>query len=184
MQHRTLILVAIAAATLVPLPAPAQVGGRDAGAGPGRKPAGGAPVVGVVTRVIDGDTLVLQPPGKAPLEVRLRDIDAPESCQAWGPESRRALEEYALGRTAELRAGARDAYGRTLGGLSVDGQDIGSRMVTEGHAWSIRTRWDTGPLVKQERQAIALRRGLHATPGAVMPKLFREATRCPVPGPR
>ena len=54
-------------------------------------------------------------------------------------------------------------------------------MVSEGHAWSTRTKWDNGPLVKQERQAMALKRGLHATPGAVMPKHFRVTTKCPPP---
>jgi hypothetical protein len=41
-------------------------------------------------------------------------------------------------------------------------------------AWSIRSRWDQGPLVKQEKMARALSRGLHATPGAMQPKEFRR----------
>lgn len=184
MQHRTQILVAIVAASLVPLQSTAQGSGREAGTAPARKPADAAPLAGVVTRVIDGDTLVLRPPAGAPLEVRLRDIDAPESCQDWGPEARRALEEFALGKTAELRAGPRDAYGRTVGRVTVDGQDLGVRMVVEGHAWSTRTKWDNGPLVKQERQAMVLRRGLHAAPGAVVPWRFRETTKCPRPASR
>ena len=133
------------------------------------------PVAGVVTRVIDGDTLVVQIAAQAPLHVRLRDIDAPESCQEGGAASRQALEELALGKTVELRIHAHDSYGRAVAAVSVDGEDVGRRMVVEGHAWSIRTRWDNGPLVKQERQAQALRRGLHATPGAVTPKEFRRA---------
>lgn len=132
-------------------------------------------VVGVVTRVIDGDTLVVQIAGQAPLHVRLRDIDAPESCQDGGAESRQALQELALGKAVELRIHAHDSYGRAVAAVSVDGEDVGRRMVVEGHAWSIRTRWDNGPLVKQERQAQALRRGLHATAGAVTPKEFRRA---------
>ncbi len=143
-----------------------------------------APVEGVVTRVIDGDSLLLQPAGKAPLEVRLRDIDAPESCQAWGPEAKKALEEFALGKTAELRSFGRDSYGRTIGTLTIDGQNLGARMVQEGHAWSVRTRWDNGPLVKQERQAKALGRGLHSQGGAVMPRHFRATTKCPAPTAR
>lgn len=146
-----------------------------------QKKADNAPLSGVVTRVIDGDTLLLQPAGKPPMEVRLRNIDAPESCQAWGPESKTALEEYALGKTAELRTSGRDSYGRVIGSLAIDGQDLGARMVSEGHAWSTRTKWDNGPLVKQERQAMALKRGLHATPGAVMPRHFRATTKCPPP---
>jgi endonuclease YncB( thermonuclease family) len=141
-----------------------------------------APIEGVVTKVVDGDTLLLQPVGQAPIDVRIRDIDAPEICQAWGPEAKQALEEMALGKPAQLQSHGRDSWGRTIGTLTIDGQNLGKRMVEEGHAWSVRTRWDNGPLVKQERQAQALRRGLHATPGAQMPKDFRrEKGSCPRP---
>ncbi|MDE2613072.1 MAG: thermonuclease family protein [Burkholderiales bacterium] len=133
-----------------------------------------APIAGVVTKVIDGDTLDVQVAGQAPMRVRLRDIDAPESCQPWGVEARQALEEMALGKNVELRTYATDRYGRAVASVTVDGRDLGQAMVVEGHAWSVRTRWDNGPLVKQERQARALGRGLHATAGAVSPKEFRQ----------
>ena len=129
---------------------------------------------GVVTQVRDGDTLVVQPVGGAPLEVRLRDIDAPESCQAWGAEARLALQELALGKPVELRTHGRDVYGRVIGSVSIDGEDLGRRMVVEGHAWSTRSKWDLGPLVKQERQARALGRGLRDGAGAVQPREFRR----------
>jgi hypothetical protein len=43
----------------------------------------------------------------------------------------------------------------------------------------VRTRWDQGPYVKQERQAKALGRGLHGQGGAVMPSEFRRTRKCP-----
>lgn len=146
----------------------------DQAAATPRRP-GPPPIAGVVTKVIDGDTLVFQPEGQADLTVRLRDIDAPESCQAWGAEARKALQDLALGKAGRLAPHGHDAYGRTVGTLEIDGQNVGKRLVEDGHAWSTRSRWDQGPLVKQERQARALGRGLHATPGAVMPKAFRQA---------
>ena len=141
------------------------------------------PIAGVVTRVIDGDTLVFQPAGNPPLDVRLRDIDAPESCQPWGAEAKKALEEMALGKQATLSASGRDAYGRTLGLVTIDEQSLSKRLVEDGHAWSVRTKWDNGPLVKQERQAKALSRGLHSQAGAIPPKEFRRVKgACPPPG--
>jgi len=131
-------------------------------------------VPGVVTQVTDGDSLWITPPGLPGIEVRLRDIDAPEICQAWGEEARRALEALVLGKAVVLHIAGRDDYGRTLGQVQVDGVDVARRMVEEGHAWSTRTRWDRGPLVKEERMAGALRRGLHGRPGAVMPRDFRQ----------
>ena len=152
-----------------------------ADAAPAKRPPA-RPVAGVVTNVIDGDTLDVQVAGQAPMRVRLRDIDAPESCQPWGVEARKALEEMALGKSVELRTYAADRYGRTVASVSVDGQDLGQAMVVEGHAWSVRTKWDNGPLVKQERQARALGRGLHATAGAVSPAEFRRMNgACPRP---
>jgi len=131
-------------------------------------------VQGIVTYVSDGDSIWITPPGQRGIEVRLRDIDAPEICQIWGEEARRALEELVLGRSVVLNVSGRDVHGRTLGSIEVEGLDVGRKLVEEGHAWSIRTRWDRGPLVKEERMAVALRRGLHRQPGAVMPRDFRR----------
>ena len=138
-------------------------------------PPEGRTVHGVVTKVTDGDSLWVTPPAQREVEVRLRDIDAPEICQVWGEEARRALAEWVLGKTVVLRFTGRDQHGRTLGYVQVDDVDVGLKMVEQGHAWSARTKWDRGPLVKQERMAIALGRGLHGLPGAVMPRDFRQA---------
>ena len=131
-------------------------------------------VQGMVSKVTDGDSLWLTPAGKPAIEVRLRDIDAPESCQPWGPEARQALAELALNKVATLHISGRDAYGRTIGALMIQDLNVGRFLVENGHAWSIRTRWDQGPLVKQEKMARALGRGLHAQGGAIQPKEFRR----------
>ena len=139
-------------------------------------------VQGIVTKVSDGDSLWLKPPDKAAIEVRLRDIDAPESCQPWGPQARDALAELALNKVATLQISGRDAYGRTLGALMIDDLNVGKHLVENGHAWSARTRWDQGPLVKQEKMARALARGLHGTTGAVPPSQFRRTHGACLPG--
>jgi len=131
-------------------------------------------VQGIVSKVTDGDSLWLTPAGKAPLEVRLRDIDAPESCQPWGNEARAALAALALNKVSTLQISGRDSYGRTLGVLMIDDLNVGKFLVENGHAWSTRSRWDQGPLVKQEKMARALSRGLHGTPGALQPSAYRR----------
>lgn len=171
----------LAAATLA-VAAPAW------GARPAAKPAE-PPLQGQVTKVTDGDSLWFTPTGQPHIVVRLVDIDAPETCQNWGAEARQALADMVQGKAAVLQPKGRDLHGRLLGSLSVDEQDVGRRMVEDGHAWSIRTRWDQGPLVKQERMAKALRRGLHATGDAEMPRNFRvthgpcTGAAAPVPSP-
>jgi endonuclease YncB( thermonuclease family) len=138
---------------------------------------------GQVVAVTDGDTLTLRLPDGKPVTVRLRDIDAPEICQPWGTESKAALSELALNKLAILTPVARDSYGRVVGRITVEDLDVGRRLVEEGHAWSTRGRNDRGPLVKQERMAKALSRGLHAQiPRAVPPWDWRrEKGPCPKP---
>ncbi len=131
------------------------------------------PLQGSVTKVTDGDSLWFTPTGQPHIVVRLSDIDAPETCQNWGTEARQALSDMVQGKPALLQTKGRDVHGRVLGTLRVDELDVGTRLVEDGHAWSTRSRWDQGPLVKQERMARALRRGLHATGDAEMPRNFR-----------
>lgn len=133
-----------------------------------------ATLEGTVTRVIDGDSLLLQAPGAPPVEIRLLGIDAPEGCQPGGPQAREALAEYVLDKAVTARTQGRDHYGRTLATLTVDGLNVNQRMVAEGQAWSSRAKWNRGPFVAQEKMAQALKRGLHASPGALMPAEFRR----------
>ena len=134
-------------------------------------------ILGTVTSVVDGDSLWVTPEagGKA-IEVRLAGIDAPEICQEHGVEARRFLAEQVLRQPVRLQpAGSgRDPYGRTLGRLFLGGVEVNRLLVEEGHAWSIRTKWDRGPYVAQERMARALSRGLHkAGAAAIQPRDFR-----------
>jgi endonuclease YncB( thermonuclease family) len=147
------------------------------------KSAGKTPAVveGLITLVPEGDSLWVTPADKPAMLLQLNDIDAPEPCQVYGEESRRALAELALNRRATVKIQGRDAQGRTLAVVLVDGADLSVRMVEEGHAWSTRTKWDFGPLVQQERMARALNRGLHASGGAMMPREFRQM-HGPCPG--
>jgi endonuclease YncB( thermonuclease family) len=142
-------------------------------------PAAAAKLTGQVLRVIDGDSLVFQPDkSDKPLEVRLKDIDAPEGCQPGGEAARDYLQSKVMGQTVQLDTRGRDNYGRTLGVLRVAGADFNERMVAEGHAWALRSKWNRGTYVDKERVAISLKRGLHAERGAILPSEFRR-TRGP-----
>ena len=144
----------------------------------GTTPAAGAPTKaldGTVVRVSDGDSLWLEPvPPGPPVELRLQGIDAPESCQPWGPEAKRALQDLVLNKSVSVRVSGRDTHGRTLGTLYLDSLNVNKTLVQEGHAWSHRYKFDRGPYVADERMAKALSRGFNADPGAVMPRDFRR----------
>ncbi|MBX3623323.1 MAG: thermonuclease family protein [Rhizobacter sp.] len=134
----------------------------------------GDDIAGVVTHVTDGDTLWVRPAEGAPLKLRLQGIDAPERCQAWGPQATQALAERVLHRQVRVRTRAHDDYHRSIGTLVLDGEDIGAWMVREGHAWSYRFRRSRGPYAAEENAARAQRRGLFAQPQAVEPRAFRK----------
>lgn len=131
---------------------------------------------GQVTRVVDGDTLWFQPsePGEPLVAVRLRGIDAPESCQPWGRQSTVALREQVLGRPATLLIHGQDDYRRTLGTLSVGGVDLNAGLVAQGHAWAWRDSKGRSPYLQQESEARAVGRGAHANPAAEAPWDFRR----------
>lgn len=153
----------LAAAQGLALAAPATTGARA------------ETMQGQVVRVIDGDSVLLKTADdRPPIEIRLHGIDAPEGCQEGGPEAREALQEMLRGRLVRASMRGRDHYGRSLATLEVDGVVVNQRMVAEGHAWSLRTKWDRGPYVAQERVAQSLGRGLHATGRAIAPAEFRR----------
>ena len=130
--------------------------------------------VGRVTHVADGDTLwVRATQATEPVKIRLDGIDAPEVCQPYGDSSRRALAGLVLNQMVVVQGRRRDTFGRLLATLSIHGDDVGSSMVAQGHAWSYHFKRNRGVYAAQEAHAKAAQRGLFADAGAQEPRLFR-----------
>ena len=141
---------------------------------------------GRIRFVIDGDTVVFQTdaPGDAEIRLRLLGIDAPEICQAGGVEAREALVQLTTGRRAMALGAVRDGYHRRLVTLLVEGEDVGKRMVRDGHAWSPSYRGRPGRYAAQEGEARAARRGLFAATDPLPPRRFRQLHgSCHLPHP-
>ncbi len=131
--------------------------------------------LGTVTHVSDGDTLWIKAgPGAAPRKVRLLGLDAPELCQPGGVASRLALQALVVRKPVQVAVNFQDTYGRDLARLQVDGRDVGTALVSAGHAWSSRWRGSAGPYAVQEAAARAARLGLFADPAAESPRDFRK----------
>lgn len=128
---------------------------------------------GVVKHVTDGDTLWVQPAAGPALQIRIVGIDAPEICQAFGAQARDALAARVLHRHVVVVTRARDAYHRTIGHVSLQGQDLGAWLVSSGYAWSPGYRHRAGPYAAEENQARQAHRGLWAAE-AMEPRLFRK----------
>lgn len=141
-------------------------------------PAAAAPDTfrGVVTHVTDGDTLWVRPDGhRETVEIRLLGIDAPEGCQAFGPQAKRALAARVLRQAVTVRTSGQDDYRRALATVRHRNQDISGWLVREGHAWSTDYRGRPGRYERLEDQAKAARRGLWSGPQAVEPRHFRRS---------
>lgn len=130
---------------------------------------------GVVTRVVDGDTLWLKTSiGAQPLKVRIQGIDAPEICQLGGLLARDALKLKVWGQRVTVTSGAHDQYGRTLGTVHMQGQDIGRWMVVQGHAWVYSYRSKKALYGAEFSQAQGERRGVFSTAAIEEPRIFRK----------
>jgi micrococcal nuclease len=130
---------------------------------------------GMVTHVSDGDTVWVQPlQGGEAKKIRLLGLDAPEVCQAWGPQSREALHGVLQGQLVEVQGRYRDTYGRLLANISRQGHDVGAWMVAQGHAWSSGYQQRAGPYDALQMQAQSQHLGLFADGRAVPPRAFRK----------
>lgn len=127
-----------------------------------------------VLRVVDGDSLWVRPPGRAPLRLRLSGVDAPELCQRHGPQAREALARHLAGQTVRVSLLRRDTYDRWLARVEGPQGDVGTWLVAQGHAWSMRWHNNLGPYAAQERVARQARRGLFSQPNPEPPRDFRQ----------
>jgi micrococcal nuclease len=85
---------------------------------------------GMVERVIDGDTIVLQ----GGEHVRLLGINTPEKKEPYYGEAKMFLESLVLNKTVKIALGKeeRDLYNRTLGYVVVGGENANFKIVENG----------------------------------------------------
>ena len=90
---------------------------------------------GRVVKIVDGDTIHVLDSGRNLYKIRLAGIDAPESGQDFGRVSREHLAGLVAGKTITVEWYKRDRYGRMVGKILLDGQDMNLRQVGAGLAW-------------------------------------------------
>jgi len=128
----------------------------------------------LVIAVADGDTLTARC-GAHTLRVRIAAIDAPESRQRFGPESRQQLTRLCWQQRARITPREQDKYGRTVAQVSCQGQDVASTQVRTGLAWVYTAYAQNDPqLLPLQQQARAARRGLWAQPRPLPPWSYRQ----------
>jgi endonuclease YncB( thermonuclease family) len=127
-----------------------------------------------VTRVFDGDTVVLQGANAETMKARIVGIDAPEVCQAFGRESAQALKQKILHATVSVRSFGRDTFGRELVVLWHQDQDVGADLVAQGLAWAYVWKGKPSVYITLEQHARRTKRGLFQDSKPESPRAFRK----------
>lgn len=130
-----------------------------------------------VVGVSDGDTITCLSGNQAQFKVRLNQIDAPESTQAFGTQAKKSLSDMVFGKVVEIRSTGKDRYGRTLGELYIGNININKQMVAEGMAWVYREYLTDQEYLIAESGAKAQKLGLWSEPNPIYPSDFRRATK-------
>jgi endonuclease YncB( thermonuclease family) len=99
------------------------------------RPAFADTLIGKVIKVADGDTITILDHTNTQHRIRLQGIDAPEKSQPFGNASRKHLASLVAGKSVTVEWGKRDRYGRIVGFVIVDGQDVNLEQLKAGMAW-------------------------------------------------
>jgi endonuclease YncB( thermonuclease family) len=139
--------------------------------------AGAETLSGRVVGITDGDTITVLV-ARQEIKVRLADVDAPESKQAFGTRSKQALSDLCFRKDARLDTQGKDRYGRTIATVYCAGKNANAEQVWQGMAWVFdRYAKPDSPLYGLQREARAARRGLWGDPQPVPPWEWRQERR-------
>lgn len=136
-----------------------------------------------VIAVADGDTLTALDENHTKHTIRLSGIDAPEKRQPFGRVSRQSLIELAAGRPVVIEWAKTDRYGRKVGRVLVEGQDINLAQIQRGLAWHYKqyqreqSAADRQSYAEAEELARTAQAGLWRDPDPAPPWEFRKQYR-------
>ena len=95
-------------------------------------------LTGRVVRVADGDTVSILDKTNTQHKIRLFGIDTPEQNQPYGKAAKRALSHWVEDKQVGVVVVETDSYGRQVGTLYREDNNINVAMVSGGHAWWYR----------------------------------------------
>ncbi len=129
---------------------------------------------GKVVNIADGDTLTILQNDKTQKRIRLGEIDAPESKQAFGQRAKESLTQLCGGKNAVVQVQDIDRYGRVVGRVSCNGVDANTEQLHRGMAWVYDSYAKDKSLYDVQSQAKKARKGLWADANPVAPWLWRK----------
>lgn len=88
-----------------------------------------------VIKIADGDTITVQDNHGVTHKIRLAYIDAPETKQNYGSDSKDGLAKLISGKPVRVNVRDIDRYQREVALIEADGRDVNYRQVELGNAW-------------------------------------------------
>ena len=134
-------------------------------------------IEGLVVKIADGDTLTLLTSSNKKIKIRLAGIDTPEIKQPFGNKAKQALAKLVFQKKALIEVQTKDRYGRTVGVVFVDGQNVNYELVRQGMAWVYRKYTNDEILYGLEAQAKTKKTGLWADAKSIAPWSWRKGVR-------
>jgi endonuclease YncB( thermonuclease family) len=140
-------------------------------------------LMGRVVRIADGDTITLLDSTNTQHRIRLQGIDAPESHQDFGAQSKKSLSDMIFDKQVTADCDKTDQYGRQVCKIVFDGRDVNLEQVKAGMAWHYKdyereqSPQDRETYAHAEDEARRVRRGLWIDANPVEPSEFRRDER-------
>lgn len=132
---------------------------------------------GTVIGISDGDTLKVLNQQKQQVKIRLAEIDAPESSQAFGQQSKQSLSDLCFQKSVVVDDKGQDKYKRTLGRITCNGIDANAEQVKRGMAWAYRQYLSDQSIIQLEQSAQSQKIGLWADSNPTPPWEFRHGKK-------
>lgn len=130
---------------------------------------------GRATTPVDGDTLRVRDADDVVQKIRILGIDAPDEGQPFATAAREHLAKVTRDRDVEIEAMGKDAAGRTVARVRINGNDLAIDMLAAGLAWYHREAIDDPALEAEERRARARTLGLWTDKDPIAPWEWRAA---------
>lgn len=131
-----------------------------------------------VSRIVDGDTIIVEKNDGHTARIRLYGIDCPELSQPYGREAKVFLESFLLNKETFIEEVSLDRYKRVVAVVYVtESQTIQAALLMEGFAWvypQYCKRIECFSWRKQEEKAKELLLGLWEAPDREPPWAWRK----------
>lgn len=132
-----------------------------------------------VIKVSDGDTFTAVKIGSGEeIKVRMYAIDAPESKQEYGTQSKEYLSSLIMNKDVVIEVKQKDRYGRVVANVFYKNENINEKMVKTGNAWWYEEYSEkNSPLEEYQENAKKKKLGLFGKKGYVEPWEWRKMRR-------